>query len=262
MPLGLGYPHTPVTPTFHPADPLIDGMASPPFGGSVSSPYPVAPCECVDKQIFYMNRLNHLLADSMPLRFDHSLQVVKATFCACQIFMQCVKCPKDSANLLLVISVLNLTLQLFEYWISRETSRMPRVEHGDIRYGYYEVGQDENRQIRAFLLRKLLLHCKNVLSMLTAAVNTVYLENPKLLDGEGSAGSSMKSEDLANQSWGSSGHFGATLSHPESDAMSDPGNNCLLPIIGGYEATVEAFLQSVSSNCICGSKYSVGDESL
>lgn len=262
MPLGLGYPHTPVTPTFLPADPLIDGMASPPFGGSVSSPYPAAPCECVDRQIFYMNRLNHLLAESMPLRFDHSLQAVKATFCACQVFMQCAKCTKDSANLLLVISVLNLTLQLFEYWISRETSRMPRVEHSDIRYGYYEVGQDDDRQIRAFLLRKLLLQCKDVLSMLTAAVNAVCLEDPKLLDAEGSAGSRLKGENLVYQPWASSGHFGATLSHQDSDAMSGPGNTCLLPIIGGYEATVEAFLQSVSSNCICGSKYSIGDESL
>lgn len=173
--------------------------------------------------------------------------------------MQCVKCIKDSTNLLLVISVLNLTLQLFEYWISRETLRVPRVEHGDIRYGYYEVGQDDNRQIRAFLLRKLLFQCKDVLSMLTAAVNTVC---PKLLDGDGSADSSMKGEELANQPWASSGDFGAALSHEESDAISDPGNNCLLPIIRGYEATVEAFLQSVSSDCICGSKYSVGEESL
>ncbi|KAJ5792883.1 uncharacterized protein N7503_008861 [Penicillium pulvis] len=262
MPHGLGYPHTPVTPTFLPADPLIDGMASPPFGGSVSSPYPAAPCECVDRQIFYMNRLNHLLAESMPLRFDHSLQAVKATFCACQVFMQCVKCSKDSANLLLVISVLNLTLQLFEYWISRETSRMPRVEHGDIRYGHYEVAQDDDRQIRAFLLRKLLLQCKDVLSMLTAAVNAVCLEDPKLLDAEGSADPRLKSEDLVNQPYASSGHFGPTLSHQASDTMSNPGNTCLLPIIGGYEATVEAFLQSVSSDCICGSKYSIRNESL
>ncbi|KAJ5643739.1 uncharacterized protein N7484_006246 [Penicillium longicatenatum] len=262
MPLGLGYPHTPVTPTFLSSAPLIDRMGSPSLAGSVSSPYSAAPCECVDKQIFYMNRLNHLLAESMPLRFDHSLQAVKATFCACQVFMQCDKCTKDSANLLLVISVLNLTLQLFEYWISRETSRMPQLEPGDIRYGYYEVGQDDNRQIRAFLLRKLLLQCKNVLSMLTTAVNTVCLDNPKFLDGEGSADSSMKSEGLVNQPWASSGHSGTSLSHPESGAMSGPGNKCLLPIIGGYEATVEAFLQSVSSDCICGSEYSGRDEPL
>ncbi|KAJ5760764.1 hypothetical protein N7520_007920 [Penicillium odoratum] len=264
MPLGMGYPHTPVTPTFLPSDPLIDGMASPPFGGSVSSPYPSAACECVDKQIFYMNRLTHLLAESMSLRFDNSLQAIKATFCACQFFMQCVKCTKDSANLILVISVLNLTLQLFAYWISREALRIPRAElGGDIRYGYYELGQDDNRQIRAFLLRKLLLQCKDILSMLTAVVNTVCLETPKLLDGEGSAEPSMRTGDPVNQPWASSEHFGANFSHHlESDTLSGPGSNCLLPVIVGYEATVEAFLQSVSSNCICGSKYSVPDESL
>ncbi|KAJ5287563.1 hypothetical protein N7478_003249 [Penicillium angulare] len=262
LPLGLGYPHTPVTPTFLASDPLIDGIASPPFGGSVSSPYSAVRCECLDKQLFYMNRMNHLLAESVPLRFDHSLQAIKATFCACQIFMQCVKCTKDSGNLLLAISVLNLTLQLFEHWISGETSRVPHVEHGiDIRYGYYEVGQEDNRQIRSFLLRSLLLQCRDVLSNLKATVNTISLENPKLLDDEVSRDQTIKSEYSADQPWVSPDHFGVTLQDSESDAPG-PGSNCLLPIVTGYEATVEAFLRSVSNDCICGSKYAVRDESL
>ncbi|KAJ5728331.1 hypothetical protein N7493_004661 [Penicillium malachiteum] len=264
LPLNMGYPHTPVTPTFLPSDPLIDGMASPPFGGSVSSPYSTAPCECVDKQLFYMNRLNHLLAETIPLRFDHSLQAIKATFCACQVFMQCIKCTKDSANLLLVISVLNLTLQLFEHWISRDTSRAPRMEHGiDIRYGYYEIGLEDNRQIRFFLIRRLLFQCRDVLTMLTTAVNTACIENPKLL-GEGSSEPSMKSEDSTNQSWLSPEHFGTALPDVDSDTLgSGPESNFLLPIIAGYEATVEAFLRSISSNdCICGSNYMARDESI
>lgn len=266
LPLGLGYPHTPVTPTFLPSDPLIDGIASPPFGGSVSSPYSAAPCECVDKQLFYMNRLNHLLAESIPLRLDHSLEAIKATFCACQTFMQCVKCTKDNASLLLVISVLNLTLQLFEHWISRDTPRVPRMEHGaDIRYGYYEVGHEDNQQIRFFLLRRLLLQCRDVLSMLTTAVNTACIDTPKLL-GEGSSESSIKSEESLHHPWLPSDHFGAPLQELDSDALGvGAGTNCLLGIIAGYEATVDAFLQSVSSNdCICGSQsqYMPGDESL
>jgi hypothetical protein len=34
-------------------------------------------------------------AGSMPLRLDHSLQTIKCTFCACQMFLQCTKCAKD-----------------------------------------------------------------------------------------------------------------------------------------------------------------------
>ena len=259
MPLGLGYPHTPVTPTFLPSDSLVDGMASPPFVGSVSSPYPAGLCECMDKQLFYMNRLNHLLAESLPLRFDQSLQTIKATFCACRMFLQCVKCPKDSGNLLLAISVLNLTLQLFEYWITRETSRAPRAEHGiDIRYGHHEVCHEENQRIRSFLLRGLLLQCRDFLSMLTATVNAFYPE------GESSRESCMVAEESINRAWLPSGNLSARIPDADLDTLgSAPGGNCLLPIMAGYEATVEAFLQSVPLNdCICGSKCSSQEESM
>jgi len=213
-------------------------------------------------QLFHMNRLNHLLADTMPLRFDHSLQTIKTTFCACQMFLQCGKCAKDSANLLLVISVLNLTLQLFEYWISRETSRIPRAELGvDIRYGYYEVSQDENRQIRAFLLRGLLLQCRETLSILTATLNTTSLDPPKLVDNDMTADSKFLNEDLQNIPWASTSPYVAGI---DSDFLNDgDGSICLLPIIAGYEATVDSFLQSISSNdCICATKSAERDNSI
>jgi hypothetical protein len=214
-------------------------------------------------QLFHMNRLNHLLTESLPLRFDHSLQTIKATFRACQIFLQCERCAKDSANSLLVISVLNLTLQLFEYWISRETSRTPRAEYGlNIRYGYYEVCQEENQRIHTFLLRGLLLQCRELLSVMTAAINTVCFESPKLAECEGSPGKITAEEH--GQFWSSPDHLGAALSDLDPDTMGNgngPGSNCLLPIIAGYEATVEAFLQTISSNeCICGSKSSSRDD--
>lgn len=266
LPLGLGYPHTPVTPTFLPSDTLTDGISSPPFAGSVSSPFPAVPCECVDLQLFHMNRLNHLLTESLPLRFDHSLQTVKASFCACQIFLQCSKCTKDSSNLLLAISVLNLTLQLFEYWVSRETSRAARVEHGvDIRYGYYEVCQTESRQIRSFLLRRLLMQCRELLSMLTSAVNAIRFETPKPVEDDGSIEPNLKGEDTCSHSWASSEQLGIAMSDLDPEALgASSSGNCLLPIIAGYEATVEAFLQSVSANeCICGSlSPAVRDESV
>ncbi|KAJ5683292.1 hypothetical protein N7462_006457 [Penicillium macrosclerotiorum] len=247
LPGGLGCPHTPVTPTFLASDSLADGLGSPSFG-SVSSPYTVAPCECVDMQLFHMNRLNHLLADSMPLRFDHSLQILKTTFCACQVFMSCSKCTKDSANLLLLISVINLTLQLFEYWISRETTRPSRAEQGgEIRYGYYEICQEENRHIRPFLLRGLLLQCREVLSSLTAA---------------GTGDSNISAEEPATQPWHLSDQLGmGPLSDLDPGTLaSSPDNNYLLSIIAGYEATVIAFLQSISANdCVCGSKYAARD---
>lgn len=252
FPVSLGYPHTPVTPTFLPSDSLGDGIASQTFdSGSMPSPYSAAQCDCVDMQLFHMNRLNHLLAEPLPLRFDQSLQAIKSTFCATRVFLQCEKCVKDSANLLLVISVLNLTLQLFECWIPCEN---PRVEHElglEIRYGYYELCQEEDKQIRALLLRSLLLQCRDVLSTLTSAISTISHEVPKLAD---SAGSEIKpsSEEASGQSWADPREVS------ETDAVSNaPEGNCFLPIIAGYEATVEAFLQSIApKECACGSKLS------
>ncbi|CAI7658363.1 unnamed protein product [Penicillium pancosmium] len=260
LPIGLAYPPTPRTPSFLSSDNLTDGMASPPFGGSVSSPFQKAPCECIDMLLFHMNRLNHLLADSMPLRFDHSLQTIKTTFCACQVFLQCSKCAKDNANFLLVVSVLNLTLQLFEYWISREISRIPRAEFGvDIRYGYYEVCQDENRRIRTFLLQGLLFHCRETLSMLTAAINTAYLDGPKLVDNDITVDSRLLTGDPQSMTWPSTSSCMPVL---DSDLLNNGGGNiCLLPIIAGYEAKVESFLQSISSNeCICEAKGTMRDD--
>ncbi|OQE41111.1 hypothetical protein PENCOP_c005G08562 [Penicillium coprophilum] len=261
LPAGLGYPHTPVTPTFLSGE-LADGMGSPSLAGSVASSYPISPCECVDMQLFHMNRLNHLLAGSMPLRLDHSLQTMKCTFCACQMFLQCTKCPKDSTNLLLTISVLNLTLQLFEYWVSRETSRAPRPEHGvDIRYGYYEICHEENRQIRNFLLRGLLLQCRDVLLALKSTASAVDVRIPKLEDQQGSSESKLSDEHVS-QSW-TTEHVGLLSDLDIGILSGTPRNEGLLPIIAGYEATVSAFLQSTSwGDCICGSGRVMHDDSL
>ncbi|KAJ6105702.1 hypothetical protein N7512_009219 [Penicillium capsulatum] len=251
LPLGLAYPHSPVTPTFLPPD----GISSPPLTGSMSSPFSAVSCDCVDMQMFHMNRLNHLLAESLPLRFDHSLQTIKATFCACQVFLQCNKCTKDSPGLLLSISVLNSTLQLFEYWISGETTRATRMEHGfDIRYGYYEVCQSESRQIRTFLLRGLLLQCREVLSMLATAANATHTDPPKLGEVDDSVKPSLNMNEVDSHAWWTPEQFGIATSDLDLEALGS-GGNCLLPIIAGFEATVGAFLRSISANeCICGSK--------
>lgn len=228
-------------------------MTSPPLSGSVSSSYTgLSSCKCVDMQLFHMNRLNQLLADSQPLRFDHNLQMIKVAFCAGQIFLQCRACAKDSSNLLLLISVLNLTLQLFEHWISQETSRAPQADHGvDIRYGYYEVCHEENLQIRTFLLRGLLLQCRELLSLLSTSVNTSYV------DGESSTMAKTTTGETDNHPWSSPGSLYTPLRDLDPELLSNSGSESqyLLPIIVGFEATVDAFLQSVSTNeCICGSK--------
>jgi hypothetical protein len=214
-------------------------------------------------QLFHMNRLNHLLAGTMALRLDHSLQTIKCTFCACQMFLQCTKCGKDSANLLLTTSVLNLTLQLFEYWVSRETSRALRPEHGvDIRYGYYEICHKENRQIRNFLLRGLLLQCRDVLLALKSTASAADVQNPKLGNHEGPAEPKL-SDEHNGQHWVPSEDIGL-LSQLDTEVPSGTARNeGLLPIIAGYEATVSAFLQSGSwGECICGSGRAMHDESL
>lgn len=227
-------------------------MTSPPLSGSVSSPYSsLAPCECVEIQLFHMNRLNQVLAESQPLRFDQCLQTIKATFGAAQIFLQCTMCVKDNANLLLLISALNLTLQLVEYWISLDASPASQADHAvDIRYGYYEV-RHENLQIRTFLLRSLLLQCRDLLSFLKMSVSASCLDGESLIVAKATTG------ETGNRPWCLLNSLGVPFSELDPDLLSDNGSesNCLLPIIAGYEATVDAFLQSVSTNeCICGSK--------
>lgn len=228
-------------------------MTSPPLSASVSSPYSsLAPCECVEIQLFHMNRLNQVLAESQPLRFDQCLQTIKSTFGAAQIFLQCRMCVKDNANLLLLISALNLTLQLFEYWITLEGSPAPQADHTvDIKYGYYEVRHEENLQIRTFLLRSLLLQCRDLVSLLKTSVSA------SCLDGESPVVAKPTTGKTGNQHWWLLGNLGVPFSELDPDLLSDNGSesNCLLSIIAGYEATVYAFLQSVSTNeCICGSK--------
>lgn len=257
FPVGVGYPHTPVTPTFLPSDPLTDGIASPSFGsGSVASPYPAAACDCVDMQLFHANRLNHLLTESMPLRFDHGLQTIRLTFYACRTFFRCGQCAKDSMNLFLVISVLNLTLQLFEHWIPRGGPRAHHAEHGlELRYGFYEICQEENRQIRTFLLRGLLLQCREVLSLLTAFTSTAC-DVAELSDIEASSEHSTSSEEAGVEAWMWPDDLQMTFFGLDREVASNaPEGNCLQPIIAGYEATIQAFPQSISMNeCICGSK--------
>jgi hypothetical protein len=212
-------------------------------------------------QLFHMSRLNHLLAGSLPLRLDHSLQTIKSTFCACQGFLQCTKCAKDSTNLLLTISVLNLTLQLFEYWVSRETSRVPRPEHGiDIRYGYYGICHEENRQIRNFLLRGLLLQCREVLLTLKIAATATDLQTPTVNEDEPCE---PKAPEEHATHWDRSEHVGVLHGLDAELSSGTPRSEGLLPIIAGYEATVSAFLQSTSwGECICGSGRGMRDESL
>jgi hypothetical protein len=196
-----------------------------------------------------MDWLSHLVAQPVPLRFDHSLQAIRTSFYACQMFLQCSKCAKDSSNLLLTISALNLTLQLFEYWVSQEPSRTSRPERGPgLRYGYYEIDHEENRQIRNFLIRGLLLQCQSLLSVLKAAISSASLLSPKLVDGERSTGPTTTEDCIG---WVS---FGATVPDLDPDLLNNtPSSICLLPIVVGYESTVEAFLYSMSStDCICG----------
>ena len=112
-----------------------------------------------------------------------------------------------------------------------------------------------------FLLRGLLLQCREVLSIMTASVNTVYYNTPKLAERAGSPNKILT--EGPGQLWALPDHLGISLSDLDPDMVGNgPGNNCLLPIIAGYEATVEAFLQTISSSeCICGTKSRSGDDS-
>ena len=167
-----------------------------------------------------MNHLRHMVADPLQLRFDQSLQAMQAALAVCREFLQCTGCHKDNTSLLLSVSVLDLTLQLFDYWMSYEytaggvdrlppAGTVPGTASVPVGYGEYELGFEETRQVRRFLLHGRLQQTQEVLRLLKEVIELSMSGSSEGLEG----------------SW-------------------------LQQILRGYETTVEAFLQGMMP-CIC-----------
>lgn len=215
----------------------------PEFSFPVHSPYSIQPpCECVTVQIYHMNQLSRVATATVQLQFDQSLQNIKTAMSSCRGFLQCSACQKDSANLLLSVSIFDLILQLFDHWITHHeaVSLSSGSDAANIRYGHYELDHQEVRRIGNFLMQGLLLQCREILGLLKETVDVCI--GPRRL----------VSPELDNYSiGGSDAGFSALQLHPGQ--VSDGVNgNCLHHIMMGHEATVEAFLRTISlRECIC-----------
>jgi hypothetical protein len=66
------------------------------------------------------------------------------------------------------MSTIELVLQILDYWTSYELLPQPTevMPCETVGYGEYEMGPDETRRVRRFLIRGRLLLCKETLGLL------------------------------------------------------------------------------------------------
>ncbi|PWY92495.1 3-oxoacyl-reductase [Aspergillus heteromorphus CBS 117.55] len=182
---------TSMSPTFLQKEFITKGLTSCPL--AVHIPNALQGCECAGALMFHTNRLRHMVIDSIHLRVDQILQGIQTALTVCRGFLQCLHCPKDNTNLLYSVSMMDFTLQLFEFWVPYGLS-LSSPSGGDhnsmmvVGYGEYEMSADETRRMRRFLLRGRLLQCKEALGLLKEAVEMSRRMSPELRDISASEG--------------------------------------------------------------------------
>ncbi|RAK99738.1 3-oxoacyl-reductase [Aspergillus ibericus CBS 121593] len=176
-----------MSPTFLQKEFITKGLTSCPL--AVHIPNALQPCECGSALIFHVGRLRHMLVDSIHLRLDQMLQGIQIALSACRNFLRCRSCHKNNTNLLFSTSILETTLQLFEYCITYEFSSPSAGDHSMIvGYGEYEMSAEETRRVRRFLVRGRLLQGKEVLGLLKETVEMSRRMSPELPDLHGTNG--------------------------------------------------------------------------
>ncbi|OJK05232.1 hypothetical protein ASPACDRAFT_110590 [Aspergillus aculeatus ATCC 16872] len=220
-------------------------------------------CDCGDALVFHMNRLRSVTTMVHHPRFDLLLQAIATALATCRISLQCPGCPKDGTHLLYAASIVDFTVQLFDFAIPYElsltgtttttttttttaaaaaasttTSTSPATDPGVlVGYGEYEIALDETRRIRRFLLRGRLLQCREVVRLLQ---ETTEVSRQELFIRGGGGGS---------------GSPGATATGAADLTAAFENGDLILQILAGHDATVEAFLQAMAGDgcmCCCG----------
>ncbi|KAF9889960.1 hypothetical protein FE257_006834 [Aspergillus nanangensis] len=158
-----------LSPTFLQKEFIIKGITTYPLAVHIPDTLQ-ATCECDEVLGFQMNRLRHIVLDTVRVRFDQALQAIRGALSVCQGFLQCASCHKENTNLLLSVSTLDLVLQMFDYWMSYEFAAHGSMDGETVGYGEYDLGPEETRQIRRLVLRGRLVQCKEVLGLLREAV--------------------------------------------------------------------------------------------
>ncbi|PLN79843.1 hypothetical protein BDW42DRAFT_201429 [Aspergillus taichungensis] len=178
---GLCGPTTSMSPTFLQKELITKGLTSCPLAVHVPSvpTFPPA-CDCDEALQMQMAHLRHMAVDTAQLRFDRSLQALRAALVVCQGFLGCGQCHKDSAKLLLAVLTLDVAAHLFIYWVSFEYGASPEAMGGGgggggddgsvVSYGEYETSPDETRRVRRVLLCGRLAQCQEALGQAKDAV--------------------------------------------------------------------------------------------
>ncbi|KAL4915343.1 3-oxoacyl-reductase [Aspergillus aurantiobrunneus] len=163
-----------MSPTFLQKEFITKGLTS--FPLAVHIPNALRPtCDCAESLVFYHDHLRQMVVNPTQLRFDQTLQGVQAALSVCRGFLQCPSGHKDNhstndTSLILCMSTLELALQLLDYWTSYELLPQSTEDTREtVGYGEYEMGADETRRIRRFLIRGRLLLCKETLRLLRGA---------------------------------------------------------------------------------------------
>ncbi|KAL3461324.1 hypothetical protein BJX64DRAFT_277970 [Aspergillus heterothallicus] len=168
-----------MSPTFLQKEFITKGLTS--FPLAVHIPSALRPtCDCSETLVFYHDHVRQMVANPAQLRFDQMLQGVQAALAVCRGFLQCPNGHKDGHNntdgtsLILCMSTLELVLQILDYWTSYELLPQPReaIPRETVGYGEYEMGPDETRRVRRFLIRGRLLICKEILGLLKGAASS------------------------------------------------------------------------------------------
>ncbi|RAH87216.1 NAD(P)-binding protein [Aspergillus japonicus CBS 114.51] len=204
-------------------------------------------CDCGDALVFHMNRLRSVttMVHLHPPRLDLLLQAIATALATCRLFLQCPGCPKDGTHLLYAASIVDFTVQLFDFAIPYElsltatttaaaaavptpasttTSTSPTNDPGVlVGYGEYEIAVDETRRIRRYLLRGRLLQCRAVVGLLQETTEVSRQE--LFVRSSSSPGAGAGAADL-------------TAAFENGDLI--------LQILAGHDATVEAFLLALA----------------
>lgn len=163
-----------MSPTFLQKEFITKGLTT--FPLAVHIPSVLRPtCDCAETLVFYHDNLRQMVVNPGQLRFDQMLQGVQAALSVCRGLLQCPSGHKDnhSANdtsLILCMSTIEITLQLLDFWTTYDF--IPQAREGPretASYGEYEMGPDEGRRVRRFLIRGRLLLCKETLGLLKGA---------------------------------------------------------------------------------------------
>ncbi|KAE8348267.1 3-oxoacyl-reductase [Aspergillus coremiiformis] len=159
-----------LSPTFLQKEFITKGLTS--FPLAVHIPDILQPvCDCGETIEYHANRLQHIVADPVHMRFDQGLQSVKVALSVCRGFLQCHSCHKDNTQVLLSVTTLGLALQLFNYWISYQCAAHVCTSNDDVAYGEYELAPEETRRVRRVLIRGRLQQCKEVVASLKETID-------------------------------------------------------------------------------------------